>query len=113
MDERLPLYACHKWVRAAKIVSIDMDPERPTGGFGAWADLNLANGVVVRVEGEFLSKHSPSSGTYYVTYADGYASISPAKAFEEGYKLAASDSEQQALSTLHAGAFTQRSEVPQ
>ncbi len=39
---------------------------------------------------EFLSKHKPEAGGYFVLYADGYTSFSPAKAFEEGYTLLAS-----------------------
>jgi hypothetical protein len=34
---------------------------------------------------EYLRKHNPQAGGYYVVYADGYKSWSPAKAFEEGY----------------------------
>ena len=31
------------------------------------------------------TKHDPQAGGYYVVYADGYQSFSPAQAFEEGY----------------------------
>jgi hypothetical protein len=37
------------------------------------------------VSAEYLSKHKPEVGGYYVLYRDGYKSFSPAKAFEEGY----------------------------
>lgn len=37
------------------------------------------------VSPEYIGKHSPVTGGYYVVYADGYISYSPAKAFEEGY----------------------------
>jgi hypothetical protein len=33
----------------------------------------------------YVTKHSPKAGGYYVVYADGYKSWSPAQAFEEGY----------------------------
>ncbi|MGH7177867.1 MAG: hypothetical protein ACREJC_10835 [Tepidisphaeraceae bacterium] len=33
----------------------------------------------------YMRKHDPQVGGYYVVYSDGYASWSPAKAFEEGY----------------------------
>ena len=36
---------------------------------------------------EWLDKHNPEVGGYYVVYEDGYKSFSPAKAFEEGYTL--------------------------
>lgn len=34
---------------------------------------------------EYMDKHNPQVGGYYVVYADGYKSWSPAQAFEEGY----------------------------
>jgi hypothetical protein len=37
------------------------------------------------VSREYMLKHKPQAGGYYVVYADGYKSFSPAKAFEEGY----------------------------
>jgi len=40
-----------------------------------------------RVSAEYLAKHKPTSGGYYVVYKDGYESFSPAQAFEEGYTL--------------------------
>ena len=39
----------------------------------------------VAVSRDFVSKHEPKAGGYYVTYKDGYKSFSPAQAFEEGY----------------------------
>jgi len=37
------------------------------------------------VDATYLKKHNPQVGGYYVVYADGYKSWSPAQAFEEGY----------------------------
>lgn len=37
------------------------------------------------VSREYVLKHNPKVGGYYVVYADGYKSWSPAQAFEEGY----------------------------
>lgn len=37
------------------------------------------------VSREYMMKHNPQPGGYYVVYDDGYKSYSPAKAFEEGY----------------------------
>jgi hypothetical protein len=37
------------------------------------------------VDAAYLAKHKPVVGGYYVVYADGYESFSPAQAFEEGY----------------------------
>jgi hypothetical protein len=37
------------------------------------------------VTGEYMAKHKPEVGGYFVQYDDGYTSFSPAKAFEDGY----------------------------
>jgi len=34
---------------------------------------------------EYMRKHNPQVGGYFVVYADGYKSWSPTQAFEEGY----------------------------
>ena len=39
----------------------------------------------ILMDREWLNKHTPEVGGYYVVYADGYRSFSPAKAFEGGY----------------------------
>jgi hypothetical protein len=39
------------------------------------------------VSTEYVRKHKPVVGGYWVQYADGYQSFSPANAFEEGYTL--------------------------
>jgi hypothetical protein len=110
---QLPLYVCHKKVWALKIAAIVREElptfSRPTcrgsivfgsacghcercewekkhgqgmsttifpadEGFGAFT-----------VDADYVAKHKPHAGGYYVQYADGYTSFSPAQAFEEGY----------------------------
>lgn len=77
----LPRYKSHKIVHALKIHNIDVD---------------LASGAAVitpedqgygpfGVEAEYMGKHKPRIGGYYVVYDDGYKSWSPADAFEKGY----------------------------
>ena len=39
------------------------------------------------VPAEFVTKHKPQAGGYFVVYDDGYKSYSPAAAFESGYSL--------------------------
>lgn len=39
----------------------------------------------IEVDAAYIDKHKPQPGGYYVVYADGYKSFSPAQAFEEGY----------------------------
>jgi hypothetical protein len=73
----IPQYRCHKVVRAAKITAIERD---------AVTLLTLGDiGGCVSVSYDFDVKNQPEVGGYYVVYADGYSSYSPAKAFEEGY----------------------------
>ena len=79
-ETELPQWKCHKVVRASKIVAIT------NAGNGA-CDLGLEHLSVLRVSKAFMDKHKPERGGYYVRYADGYESYSPAQAFEEGYTL--------------------------
>lgn len=73
-------YRCVKTVQAFKITRIVQDP--PLG-----RDLGLRgeNGEWAGVSEEWVARHEPKLGGYYVLYKDGYASYSPAEAFEEGY----------------------------
>jgi len=43
------------------------------------------DGGFVDVSHEWIAKHEPKAGGYFVRYKDGYESWSPAGAFEEGY----------------------------
>ena len=77
----MPKYMCHKTVWALKIKQVkpmlmgaNLIPE----------DIAYAE---IRVGDEFMQKHNPEAGGYYVVYADGYKSFSPAAAFESGYTL--------------------------
>ncbi len=81
-------YRSHKVVEAAKIVRVG-DEERAVAPSGERA-LVLEGGSSVWVTGDWRNKHSdngavPLVGGYFVRYADGYESWSPAEAFEEGY----------------------------
>ena len=78
-------YICHKVVQAAKIEDITTE-RRPDGA--TWV-----NGSI-QVKPDYLSKHKPEIGGYYVLYQDGYESYSPALAFESGYSLADSAEEE-------------------
>jgi len=90
----MPRYKSHKEVQAAKIVSITpdvpvpVDPakpgEVPVPAVPLGATL-VTDAGPIKVDAAFLAKHKPEVGSYLVVYADGYQSISPAKAFEEGY----------------------------
>lgn len=71
----MPKYRCHKVVWALKIAAIDgavLTPaEKPYAPF--------------TVSEEYLEKHKPEVGGYFVVYSDGYKSYSPAGPFEDGY----------------------------
>lgn len=75
----MPRYVSHKTVWALKIAEFDVATLTITP-----ADEGFAPFVVER---EYVEKHRPQAGGYYVVYSDGYKSYSPAKAFAEGYKL--------------------------
>ena len=73
----MPRYKCHKEVWALQILVI----EQPSGLITP-VDQSYAP---FTVSAEYLRKHQPHVGGYYVVYKDGYASFSPAEAFEDGY----------------------------
>lgn len=77
----MPRYKCHKRVWALKIQGISRSEE--TGRALIYpVELGYAP---IEVTEEYLQKHQPKSGGYYVVYEDGYKSFSPAEAFESGY----------------------------
>lgn len=87
----MPKYKCHKEVWALKIKQIDYDSEaakkdggRETDG-SAMITPEEPGYAAFKVTHEYLRKHAPKVGGYYVVYKDGYISYSPADVFEEGY----------------------------
>jgi hypothetical protein len=83
----MPKYKCHKEVWALKITAIKRDGEgenRETDG-SAMITPAEEGYAPFRVEYDYLRKHNPQVGGYFVVYKDGYKSYSPAQAFEEGY----------------------------
>lgn len=86
----MPRYRSHKTVWALKIRSLELDSER------AKAENRETDGSATitpeekgyapfRVDAAYVEKHKPQAGGYFVAYADGYKSWSPAEAFEGGY----------------------------
>ena len=89
-SQEMPKYKCHKEVHALKIAGIEPHNEHLKNGetelFGVITPAE--DGFKgFRVGPDYMNKHKPEVGGYYVVYADGYASFSPAKAFEDGYTL--------------------------
>jgi hypothetical protein len=108
----LPRYRCHKevWalkikeIRAAQYPNFERATCRGCAALGTacgncerckWIAENGNPGYVIVpederyarfcVDREYFNKHQPKAGGYYVVYADGYKSFSPAEAFESGY----------------------------
>lgn len=76
----LPKYLCHKEVRAVKIARIEHL------GYGKYELIPAEAGYEpIKVDAKWIDRFGPTPGSYYVLYQDGYSSVSPAKAFEEGY----------------------------
>jgi hypothetical protein len=87
----MPRYKSHKHVWALKIESIVFDHDlareddnRETDGTATITPAEHAY-APFKVDAAYVRKHQPKAGGYYVVYADGYKSWSPAAAFEEGY----------------------------
>ena len=87
----MPKYQRHKQVRALKIKAIARKPNPdPTGrsaasSYGATITPSEDGYGAFDVPPEYMNKHQPEVGGYYVVYEDGYKSYSPAAAFESGY----------------------------
>lgn len=82
----MPRYKCHKEVWALKIGEV-IDPTQPGNESDGSRLLSFteAGFATMRVDREYVRKHNPQIGGYYVVYQDGYKSFSPADAFEDGY----------------------------
>jgi len=90
-EREMPKYQSHKRVWALKIRKIEELPNPDSSGNSAAASY----GAIItpaedgfapfEVSAEYMMKHKPKVGGYYVVYPDGYKSWSPAGAFESGY----------------------------
>ena len=77
----MPQYQCHKKVWALKIAGL---VEVEGVMMMTPAEKHFAPSAL---SADYVAKHRPHVGGYYVVYEDGYKSFSPAKAFEDGYAL--------------------------
>jgi hypothetical protein len=80
-EREMPKYQCHKKVWALKIAKLG------SGIDGAYFEPTDPGYGRVPLDFEYVAKHRPQVGGYYVVYDDGYKSFSPAEAFEAGYTL--------------------------
>lgn len=74
-----------KKYKSHKIVEADKIAELVVGASSGELALFFADKTSRVVSAEYVNKHKPQVGGYYVRYADGYESFSPADAFESGY----------------------------
>jgi len=90
----MPKYRCHKEVWALKIAKVDwaLGNEVSTGEHDGGMILTPEDELYApfRVDAQYVSKHRPKAGGYFVQYKDGYQSFSPPGPFEEGYNLISS-----------------------
>ena len=86
----LPKYRCHKEVRALKIWAVRDRTDAIPGRILTFSDPGYES-LMLPVSAEYIRKHAPVPGGYYVVYKDGYESFSPADVFEEGYTRAYSE----------------------
>lgn len=82
MEREMPKYKCHKVVHAVKLHTLQEEED----GSGILEPHDFAY-QKFSVSKEYMDKHDPQCGGYYVVYEDGYESYSPAEAFEAGYTL--------------------------
>jgi len=103
VERQLPQYQSHKKVWALKIANIIPKPNPdPTGNSVA-----SSYGAIIQpadpgygdfdVSADYVNKHQPQPGGYFVVYEDGYRSWSPAEAFESGYTSAKLNTGQPAI----------------
>ena len=82
----MPRYRCHKEVWALKIARVVDQNDLGSVDDGARilepADIGYGS---IRVNRDWMLKHDPQPGGYYVLYGDGYTSYSPGPQFESGY----------------------------
>lgn len=86
----MPRYKCHKEVWALKIQSVTHNSvlAQLSGNESDGSALIVPEDegyAEFRVDADYVRKHKPQAGGYYVVYGDGYKSYSPAEPFESGY----------------------------
>lgn len=85
----MPVYICHKEVRALKIANVIHEGTDTTTDENPIVIVTFENEGFPPIKRNLRGKPTPEVGWYYIVYPDLYESFSPAKAFEEGYTLKA------------------------
>lgn len=87
-SKEMPKYKSHKVVWALKIKDLLRDGEGKDESDGGAVITPEEEGFApFVVDYNYMRKHQPKVGGYYVKYKDGYESFSPADVFEEGNTL--------------------------
>lgn len=84
-EPTMKTWISHKRVQAAPIVRIGVMWAIVGGGYNVTYEASDGSHQVQAVPENFLSRYTPQTGDYLVCYEDGYFSVSPKKAFEDGY----------------------------
>jgi hypothetical protein len=87
-EAEMPKYRCHKVVHALKISEVKAKVDTTYGVSAPVLVVEDEGFEPIPVTKEWVEKHKPMPGGYYVVYSDSYTSYSPEKAFEDGYTLA-------------------------
>ena len=110
VTREMPRYKCHKEVWALKIAEVKPRMGRPTIAeleallshgpqpeqyiLTPSGEVQTGGALIVPaddgfapfdVDQDYMTRHNPQIGGYFVVYQDGYKSYSPQKPFEEGY----------------------------
>src|SRR3990167_10214609 len=87
--DQLPQYESDKVVGALKmravLIKAGLGPGEDKGEYVLTFDDPGYEAAAYVVSADYVRKHNPQAGGYYVVYEDGYQSWSPAEAFEGGY----------------------------
>jgi hypothetical protein len=81
-EMEMPRYVSHKTVHALEIANLTHHPDGSTTM--SFMDEGYA-GLTVPASSDLFARYKPRGGDFYVVYADGYKSLSPRKAFLDGY----------------------------
>lgn len=81
----MPQYQSHKKVWALKIATVTGCGTDTTTDENPIVEVTFEDKVFAPRKFNLRGKPTPESGWYFVQYADGYTSFSPAEAFETGH----------------------------
>ena len=79
LDTVLKPYTSHKKVRAVEITSVSEVKD-------GMIHLTFAGTLTLPWAEQMFHRYMPVPGDFFIRYDDGYVSVSPRKAFLEGYK---------------------------